>query len=219
MARASAFQAEGRGFESRLPLHFFLFELGFPKIRMTGRMELRSPAPIYILPIRLFVPIRTWVPQDSNYGGPAPLQQSILFLFDYLFLFELGFPKIRMTGRVELRSSAPIYTLPIRLFVPIRTWVPQDSNDGQGGASLPCTNLHYPYFFLFELGFPKIRITAGLLPCTNVHSPYSITFSRFELGLPEIRAAEGLRILNHIPLIKLGSRRANDDQASFVAPQ
>ena len=85
-----------------------------------------------------------------------------------------------MTGRVELRSSAPIYTLPIRLFVPIRTWVPQDSNDGQDGASLPCT---------------------------NVHSPYSITFSRFELGLPEIRAAEGLPILNHILLIKLGSRR------------
>ena len=176
MARASAFQAEGRGFESRLPLHFFLFELGFPKIRITGRMELCSPAPVYTLPIRLFIPIRTWVSQDSNYGqggallflfelgfpkiritagllpctklypsysnlgSPrfelragwsfAPLHQSIYFLFDHLFLFELGFPKIRMTGRVELRSSAPIYTLPIRLFVPIRTWVARDSRGG-----------------------------------------------------------------------------------------
>jgi hypothetical protein len=147
------------------------------------RFELRracSPATIYTLPIRLLVPIRTWVPQDSNGGqGGASLPCTNLH-YPYFFLFELGFPKIRMTGRMELRSPAPIYTLPIRLFVPIRTWVPQDSNDGQGGASLPCT---------------------------NVHSPYSITFSRFELGLPEIRAAEGLPILNHILLIKLGSRR------------
>jgi hypothetical protein len=204
LARASAFQAEGRGFESRLPLHFFLFELGFPKIRITGRMELCSPAPVYTLPIRLFIPIRTWVPQDSNdeqggallpctslyssystiysysnlgfprfelragwspfvpirtwvsqdsnYGGPAPLHQAISFLF------ELGFPKIRITGRVELCSPAPIYILPIRPFVPIRTWIPQDSNDGQGGASLVCTNLYSSYSTICSysnLGCPR----------------------------------------------------------------
>ena len=159
MARASAFQAEGRGFESRLPLHFF--------------------------------PIRTWVPQDSNDGQDGASLPCTNLHYPYFFLFELGFPKIRMTGRMELFCSysnlgsprfelrracspATIYTLPIRLLVPVRTWVPQDSNDGQGGALL----------FLFELGFPKIRITAGLLPCNNLYSSYSTTCSCSNLGSP-----------------------------------
>ncbi len=67
MARASAFQAEGRGFESRLPLHFLPMTTWLRQDCHDGQGALRFP------PAPPVSPIATWLRQDMERGAPAPL--------------------------------------------------------------------------------------------------------------------------------------------------
>ncbi len=157
MARASAFQAEGRGFESRLPLHFFAYcNLAIAKIAMTGRGSCAPP------PTLFFCLLQLGYRQDCNDGpGGAPLRllpHQLQLRFSYC---NLAVAKIAMTGKGSTASLAPP---PIAAtFCLLQLGCRQDCNDGPGGA--PLRLLPHPLQLRFaycNLAVAKIAMTDTL---------------------------------------------------------
>jgi hypothetical protein len=98
LARASAFQAEGRGFESRLPLHFFPTRTWLRQDSGDGQGGWRPLHAIWSLPEL----------------GCAKIQvtgKGLRPLHAIWSLPELGCAKIQVTGK-ELRPLHAIWSLP-----------------------------------------------------------------------------------------------------------
>ena len=127
-----------------------LCELGFAKIRMTGRR-----------PCTRIAPMQTWLRQYSHDGQEALHPRWLAYAYlAVMRLCKLGFAKIRMTGR-----------RPCTRIVPMQTWLRQDLHDGQETLHprwLAYTNL--AVMRLCKLGFAKICMT-GRRPCTRSDLP------------------------------------------------